>query len=419
MGSRAPCLFNKDCPEEERCAAGYAAGSFRVIRAVDGRLAPEGLSVLLSCDGETTGWSALLVVLAVAGVLVSAALVAWLRLRTVARLRAAFEWEIADQILRERGFNQEDRLLLRAFLRRHSLHAPLKVLTTRRGFEACVGTEMSSLRKTVREEPYELAGQQIRTWRDRLGLTAIPPGQRIYSSRQLAVGQTLQAWAPGDSGGQGSTVTVCAVDEAYFHVQSAPDDPLLSLKPGDKVVFKLWREDDARYELTTRLIRQSPDPVSLVFLHATDLKRLQARQYYRVRHDQPAHLEVLQAVSPSPPAQDSPAPTLTEERIVNLSVGGVAVLSRNPLEPGTRFRMRVDVPDEKAFMVEATVVAVEPSPSGYLLRASFEGLSDEAKDALARYARQSQQDQGAPSDENSAELQVPPDDQGDSKSGGD
>jgi c-di-GMP-binding flagellar brake protein YcgR len=269
----------------------------------------------------------------------------------------------------------------------------LQILAARREFEACVEAEMSAVGATGNEDQFRETGIMLREIRVRLDLDYVPFGQRIQSTRELNVGQ--EVWlAPAKPGtGQWSRASVIAVDEAYLHV-AVRDEKLVDDAPGRELRCHFWREDDARYELTLTVTHGEGAPPTISFLHANDLRRVQARDYFRVRYNQETTIGVLSAVSGQDEGQPRRVVTRVRGRISSLSGGGLAVVTQHVLQVARLLRVSIELPNEKPFEVDVNTVAVDSIAGGrYLVRGAFVDIPEEKRDAIAHYVMRRQQPQ--------------------------
>ena len=330
-----------------------------------------------------------------------AVLMELLRKRSARRRQTQAEWDAVKLSIQKKEFSKQEEELLIRILRRRAPDTPLQILSTRREFDACVETEMDAVRAAGDEDQFRETGIMLREIRVRLDLDYVPFGQRIQSTRALNVGQ--EVWlAPAKPGaGQWSRASVMAVDEAYLHV-NVRDEKLTGDAPGRELRCHFWREDDARYELTLTVARSEGAPPTISFLHANNLRRVQARDYFRVRCNQETTIGVLSAVSGQEDGQPRRVVTRVRGRISSLSGGGLAVVTQHVLQVARLLRVSIELPNERPFEADITTVAVDPIAGGrYLVRGAFVDIPDEKRDAIAHYVMRRQQPQPLAHDDGS------------------
>jgi len=308
------------------------------------------------------------------------------------RMQIRAEWRVVNNMMREQGFSEEERNLLCSVIQTYSPKTPLPAITTRRNFDACVDQKMDALLAAGNTERFERTGIMLRKLRVRLGLDYIAYGMRIFSTRELHVGQML--WiAPA---GKGPTWTKCnlvAIDEAHFYVAPKDKDaPLPHL--GDEVRFHLWRDNDARYEFAAKRVHTKESGTPWAILHTRGLNRIQARNFYRIRFHQDATVGILAAYG-----EEDAVAGLRPRRVVtrfggivtSLSAGGFALVTQHAVREGTLVRTSIIVPGSPPFEVEAETVGVEHiSGRQHLVRARFTAVSEENRDLIAKYVLQVQ-----------------------------
>jgi c-di-GMP-binding flagellar brake protein YcgR len=150
----------------------------------------------------------------------------------------------------------------------------------------------------------------------------------------------------------------------------------------------MWRQDDARYRFTLTLAKQTQEPPRLLFHHAERIERLQARQYFRVRCNQPVTAGIIN-VPPGEPIENLGArPDLRQlrGRLVSISAGGLAVEMMANLTARDIIRVPLRLQGFKPVTVAARVVGSEPRGAGnYLVRGEFVDISEDTRDVVAQY----------------------------------
>ena len=183
------------------------------------------------------------------------------------------------------------------------------------------------------------------------------------------------------------------VDEAYFYVSrhGKGGDELPGLKTGDAVKCRLWRDDDGRYIFCTSIAGAEDGPPAWIFHHTSQVTRNQAREHFRVRHDQPTVVGILDNAADVDLAKQRIV-TKLRGRVTSLSAGGCALVLQQSVPDHSPLRVQVETGEGELIGAEAKIVAVAPISGGrFLVRAAFAGLDDDRRDRIAKYVLHRQQ----------------------------
>ena len=320
------------------------------------------------------------------------------RQRRQRRNRTAAAWHAVEAIEKEKGFSADERRALADLIRRWAHDEPLRVATTRLHFDACVEKEMESLRQQGDTKTFETMGTTLRDIRCRLALDFVPLGQRIHSTRELF--QEQEVWLAGeaDKPPQWIRGTIAQSNEAVFLV--APREFLErgrpAFRPGDRFRFRLFRDEDARYAFATEFVRHESEPPNLVFLHTSELNRIQSREHYRIRHEQTTNVGVMNAPldTGSPTTRDRRIVTRLRGQITNVSAGGFALIVPQAIPAQVLIRVTLELEFEatEPFEVDARIVGTTPLPGGRcLVRAAYYETDTDKREIIARYVIHRQQ----------------------------
>lgn len=319
------------------------------------------------------------------------------RQRKRIRLQRANEWKTVESIIRDKELTPEEQNALRTLIRKQSPDEPLRVVTVRQHFEACVEQMMDALLAQGDLKQYGRMGALLRDVRVALALDYVPLGQRIQSTRELSPSQIVSLAPSSGKASRWHKARVESLDEAYFYfsLEDASAAVLSEVRTGDTVRVRLWREEDARYAFKLECAGRREEPPALIFMHATGLERLQARRDYRIRHEQTTSVGVIS----KPPEEEDverlaerPLVTKLRGRITNLSAGGCALVVQQPLPAQVLLRIVIELDDLEPFDMFARIVSTSPISGGRsFVRTSFVGLDDETRDKIARYIMRRQQ----------------------------
>jgi PilZ domain len=331
------------------------------------------------------------------GFIILAILIEFFRQRRQRTARTSAAWHTIDEILDEKQVSQAERHLLARIIRKHSPDDPLRPITVRQQFDHCVEAHMNGLKAPVTNERFAQAGAQLRDIREALALDYVPVGQRICSTRELHEGQSLWLALASDTKPRWFQGNVASLDEASVRVTLHEDERKPEFRIGNEVRCRLWREDDARYMLNVRYVAYDPDSETYTISHTSNMRRLQARAHYRVRHEQGTPVAVLNR-----PVDDNfkkiherQPITKSRGRITNLSAGGCALVLRQSVPLQVLLRITLEMEDTAPIEVIVAIVGTSPISGGrYLVRGRFVAIDEETRDEIARYIVHRQQPVG-------------------------
>ena len=278
-----------------------------------------------------------------------AVLVEMLRQRGIRRRRIEKEWRLVKKLAEDKGLSEGERRLLREMIDQVCREEPFLAVSTRRHFNQCVSDYMGAIRRGGSSE-YAGTGTALRDIRARLALDFIPLGQCIFTTRELHQGQSVWVRKQPGGGQRWFRLTATKVDEAYVHAavdDTNRDGRVPPLRPGDELSCRMWREDDARYVFTLKVALLEDDPPRVLLHHAPDLKRVQSRAYYRVKHNQPVTFGIVDAPADGNlenVAQRSVRMHL-RGRITSISAGGLALEASQNVPSQVLLRVPLDLPD--------------------------------------------------------------------------
>lgn len=346
-----------------------------------------------SPSSQTLIW----VVVACLALLIGALVLEMFRQRRQRQVRTAVAWKTVESIAKEKGCSAEELRTLIAIVQRWAPGDPLRAVTTRQEFDQCVEKEMETIAREGDETRLEKVGTLLRDVRSRLALDFVPLGLRIHSTRELYQDQEVWFTREADKPPQWVRGFIALSNEAAFHVSPretlAPGEP--ALQPGMKCRFRLFRDEDARYAFSTEYVRREKEPIELVFHHTSNLERIQAREHYRVRHEQVTNVGVMNAPLDShSPNRDRRIVTRLRGQITNVSAGGFAVIVPQaiPAQVLIRVTLELDLEPAEPFDVDARIVGTTQLPGGrYLIRAAFFEEDAEKRELIAKYVVHRQQ----------------------------
>lgn len=328
------------------------------------------------------------------GLLITAISLELLRQSVARKRRTRAQWRTAAEIAEEKELSTDEWREIQSLIRRHAPEDPLRVMTVRQQFDTCVSEAMESLLKAGDSNRYQHYGTLYRDIRIRLALDYVPIGQRIHSTRELMNNQRIWIANASERPPTWFEMKVVNVDEAHLALERPDDAAPPRLNPGDTVLCRMWRDDDARYVFDMQFAERRSDPDAFLFVHNAKLERIQARQFYRVRHNQSATFAVI---TKSPDGDDSDAYTRNvtasvRGRITNLSAGGMALVVNQVVSKQVLLRTTLELAEAEPLTVVAAIVADSNLAGGrHLLRTTFVGLEHEDREKIARHVTIKQQ----------------------------
>lgn len=340
-------------------------------------------------------WSAVLFL----GLLISAISLEMLRQSIAQRRRLRGFWRSAQDIAREKDLTDREWRELRTLIQHRSPKDPLRIVTERYPFDTAVGEELADVLQQGKKDRYKELGVVFRDVRERLAHDYIPLGQRIHSTRELSNNQRIWVANAGESPLNWVEMKTIAVDEGFLTL-GRPDaaQELPSYKAGTSVRCRMWRDDDARYLFDLKYDRPHNELHGLNFYHGGTLERVQARQFFRVRHNQTADLCVIN--KPVDDADESeevhlmsrPVVARIRGRITNVSGGGFAAVVHQPISKQVFLRTTLDLEEAEPLTVISKIVAIIDMVGGrHLVRTQFVGLSPDDREIVARHVTIKQQ----------------------------
>ena len=137
--------------------------------------------------------------------------------RRISKQRSA-EWNTVECIIRDKELTPEEQKALRTLIRKQSPQEPLRTVTVRQHFDACVERLMESLGQSRDRKQYAEMGSLLRDVRVALALDYVPFGQRIQSTRELSSGQLISLALASDTTPRWHAGRVEDLDEAYLYI---------------------------------------------------------------------------------------------------------------------------------------------------------------------------------------------------------
>ena len=355
--------------------------------------------------------------LVVAGlvVLAIAVLLEIIRSHTARRKRDEELWRDFEEIAIEKGCTGKELSLCRKMAQSLVPDKPLRLLTSKQVFDEGAGRRMRTLRSSAAaSEEMESASDVLGEIRRKLGLTFVPFGRRLTSTRGLQPDHKLTVELEKGPAGTRFLATVLDVTDLGIII-SPPESAAgqISLEQGQRLAVALWRADDGRYMFMTKVYKPVYSPkLAVVLEHADKLERTQARTFYRVRVSLPTTVAELvskdvEELEKAPDIGSLPSRRRFIGTLASLSGGGVSLVSKSRVNVDDLLHVEIDLARayeeiqaplrtdaDKTQKVKAVckVVTVSALPGPrYLVRGSFALISEMDRDRLVRFVNAKEQ----------------------------
>lgn len=342
------------------------------MKPVDSFLRSVRLAFRPEEDSGGWGWLWALLVIALLG-----ALLVMGRLRGRRRARrsedAAFvRW------LGEKGLSPGDEELLRRLADRAGV-APLLVGTHIEVFQRATAAELATVAAPDVHAAPEGIFAQVARLRRGLGFHVLPEQVPLLSTREFASGARVSV--------DGVEGMVGEVNEAWFDVEVVADG-VFAVRGVDEVVrLSFVRGGEARYTARCRVAALTParGPRRLILRHDEAPDRVQKRNAVRVAVRGAVELRPRVVDASSTEAADGHGhEPIFHGELLDLSIGGLAMLSDTKLAVGVRVRASFDWEGGAYRELPALVLGCTPHLRGrHLMRLAFRALPASEENRLA------------------------------------
>lgn len=305
------------------------------------------------------------------------------------------DWEKIYSNLTEKGFSEKEVKFLEELINKYEPKNPLRGITSRQHFNRCLKKYITDIRKKLSFEELDEIGKTLKDIIVRLEHEYVPYGQRIYSTLELYPNQPVWIYPKDKSSAMGRKGTVVDINGAFFRVAPFTERDRLPVSLGDYFLFKIWREEDGRYQFLAKLRKVELEPETYIFDHAFSLERFQSREYFRVRLDKPIEVDIIKIEGKYDLNQidieEVPynIQISIRARIINLSAGGIALLMGKDINETFLLRLLFSPEDEKkpeCIPLYVRIVSKENVSGGrYIYRGAFVGITDVNRDRVAKY----------------------------------
>lgn len=245
----------------------------------------------------------------------------------------------------ECGLSEKQSQLLLHIARQDRMKQPLLLLSSLKSFDRHVGRHAARLNQQKNAAAKKTI-EEISLIRQALHFDNTPLGQPMQTTRELEPGQTLMVWpVKGGPKGFSQCVIVHRDDHAITAVPLIREDEshLCALQAGDKIKVRFWRAEDTEYRFRTEILETVAAVTSITIKHAEHLERVQKRDFFRLHTNFDLALyRNGETIEESLVEEDRELPAPIRVRVVDISGGGLAVLSREELPEDTTLKVDPD-----------------------------------------------------------------------------
>ena len=309
-------------------------------------------------------------------------------------------WRTFADSARERGLSEKERRLLEGIGRAGKMKHPLLLLTSLKAFDHRVGGYAHKVDRGLKKAAApEL--NVISEIRRKLDFDQPAPGQPVYSTRTIQIGQTIMVW-PVKGGPRGfcSCFVVHVDEEALTVVPVIKDEgrQLEALREGDKVKVRFWPEGDTEYRFRSQVIETMLEVATLKIRHAQRLEKIQKRDFFRLE----TNFRLFLISPPAEPgdqefpigdegtsvdeskSEEEPAAAV-EASVIDVSAGGLGIVTRATFEVDTV--LTIDPKFKDSFTLaglRCRVVRTFKHPEGHGLHLEFVDIPEPRERDLVR-----------------------------------
>ncbi|OGS33747.1 MAG: hypothetical protein A2293_14435 [Elusimicrobia bacterium RIFOXYB2_FULL_49_7] len=194
---------------------------------------------------------------------------------------ARLSWERFDMAALNHNLNNPEQETLRRIIHQSRVPDPESIFKNILSFEIGIARDINN-HVSDRESLAGLA-QTVASLRDKLGYSRLPEGTRLYSSRELGVGQPVAITFSKDPSDERIMTRVHDVSELELAL-SLPQDKQERVPslPGTPLFCNLFQPKDAEYFFDSRLLRKDGSGHFLYITHVAEMGRRQLREFVRL-----------------------------------------------------------------------------------------------------------------------------------------
>ncbi len=316
--------------------------------------------------------------------LAAAMILSLLRHRRKIREHAEKAWNMARRVAEKRGLDDQEWATFSALVHRWAPDDPLGAISRRILFEEILDADADA-RVDEPMPNLEKDGKLLSAVRFQLGFAKLNLNEPLRSTREMDVGQSVIM-----SAGPGRRGVVRAVNPLFFNIETHGTTPLV--EHGERVAFRISREEDARYEFTTVFLGLAHATGEMIFLNCAHIHRMQDRANDRVPYHRCAVVDIL---PPERNVTDDQRVLLETDawgqmktEFIDISAVGVAMKAELSLPASVLIRFRLELDSGEPLRLVAQVVDSTPTDDDlHIVRVQYVHLGPMAKSKLVRYVR--------------------------------
>jgi PilZ domain len=243
------------------------------------------------------------------------------------------------------GLSIEERSKLSDLLSHQKVMEPHTIYQSLQLFEQAVDAEVNRVLaeglKPGADSPEEKLLSGIRK---KLGFSHLPLEHPLVSTRNIAIGQVGSVFAREGNKPLLHKATVAANNSFFFTIQyDSEKEEHHRFDPQDVLRFVFARQNDGLYGAQVQ-VKGTEEAGSIDFLHTTDLRRNQVRQYLRVETNLPLRFRLL--TTKDPDKSEIQRGHLVTTKMADISGGGLSFLFEQSLRLGDHVSLSFDLPGQ-------------------------------------------------------------------------
>ncbi len=307
-------------------------------------------------------------------------------------------WDEFEENGKRKGLLSPQRLILRELLACCPIPRPSQVCESRDVFDKVVSNGLKALRRGEQSsDSVDTVISELRTIRRKLGFDRLRAGEPLKSTRELQQKQAVHVLFSGRNVSEPGSVL--HVDDGHFSLEMQYQKHFEEfLSRGTPVVCSFFIPNDARYRFETLLVKDTIESEPLQLEHCDAVSREQERQYFRLAVSlpveyAPVRVHNLEAFHmQSDPAQTDAETPRQWGRTLDLSGGGLALLSETALLLGTMLRLRFELDGTPFDVLGEVMVAREIEPGRFKYGIEFAGIKEVDRDVIIQFVYRKERD---------------------------
>ncbi|MFP4012624.1 MAG: PilZ domain-containing protein [Chitinispirillaceae bacterium] len=223
-------------------------------------------------------------------------------------------------------------------------------------FERCVDAHINHLFEQQLSSEKLLEEEIIlKSLRNKMGFTFLPPEHPLISTRNISVGQKASVFTQDGKIPLAQNCTVVLMNETGFTIKAQEDQKhKLNLSSGATVLLAFTRQCDGVYSILVK-VKDCETIGKPEFYHTLEFSRNQMRQHIRMEVNLPLRFRVLESAG-----TDEGRVTAQRQasRVVEIGGGGLSFFHNEALRIGDVLALSVQLPDGMVGGIRAKVLRI-------------------------------------------------------------